>query len=257
LHELKFADRTIVSLEDPVEYELDGVTQVQLDEKHHLSFAEGVKAMLRLDPDFLMIGEIRDGASAKAAVDAAITGRVLLSTIHSRDAVGVVTALRNWGMADHEISESLSVVVSQRLVRRLCRECKEKSVPADRDVQWLNSVGLPAPAQVWKAVGCPKCSGLGFMGRTGVFEMWELTERDYELILAHSDEHKIRRHLAQLHSSLLEDGIGKVADGTTTMEELKRASGGAFPAERSWPETNVALEEKSFNRLSATFDTEI
>jgi general secretion pathway protein E len=101
LHELKFADRTIVSLEDPVEYELDGVTQVQLDEKHHLSFAEGVKAMLRLDPDFLMIGEIRDGASAKAAVEAAITGRVLLSTIHSRDAVGVVTALRNWGMADH------------------------------------------------------------------------------------------------------------------------------------------------------------
>ena len=95
LHELKYADRTIVSLEDPVEYQMDGVTQVQLDEKHHLNFAEGVKAMLRLDPDYLMVGEIRDALSAHAAINAALSGRVLLSTIHSRDAVGTLTALRN------------------------------------------------------------------------------------------------------------------------------------------------------------------
>jgi general secretion pathway protein E len=235
LHELRFADRTIVSLEDPVEYEVDGITQVQLDEKHHLNFAEGVKSMLRLDPDFLMIGEIRDGASAKAAVDAAITGRVLLTTIHSRDAVGVITALRNWGLADHEISEALSVVVSQRLVRRLCRECKEKIAPADRDVRWLNSLSLPVPAHIWRAMGCSRCDNSGYLGRTAVFEMWELNEKNYELILAHADEHTIRRHLAKLqHFSLMEDGIAKVADGTTTFDELKRASSGALACERLW-----------------------
>jgi general secretion pathway protein E len=233
----------MVSLEDPVEYEVDGIMQVQLDEKHHLSFAEGVKSMLRLDPDFLMIGEIRDAPSARAAVDAAITGRVLLSTIHSRDAVGVVTALRNWGLADHEISESLSVVVAQRLVRRLCRECKEKAAPADRDVHWLNSLSFPVPAHIWRGVGCSKCGHTGYLGRTGVFEMWELNEKDYELILAHADEHTIRRHLAKVqHFSLMEDGITKVADGTTTFDELKRASSGALPCERLWSPREPAPE---------------
>jgi general secretion pathway protein E len=259
LHELRFADRTIVSLEDPVEYEVDGITQVQLDEKHYLNFAEGVKSMLRLDPDFLMIGEIRDGASAKAAVDAAITGRVLLTTIHSRDAVGVITALRNWGLADHEISEALSVVVSQRLVRRLCRECKEKIAPADRDVRWLNSLSLPVPAHIWRAVGCIKCGNLGYVGRTGVFEMWELGENDYDLILAHADEHTIRQHLAKLqHSSLMEDGIAKVIDGTTTFDELKRASSGAFPSERLWSLHELAPESnRTATRVSNALNAEI
>ena len=233
LHELKFADRIIVSLEDPLEYEVDGITQVQLDQKHHLNFAEGVKSMLRLDPDFLMIGEIRDGASANAAVGAAITGRVLLSTIHSRDAIGVITALRNWGVADHELAESVSVVVAQRLVRMLCSDCKEKATPTDGDAQWLKSAGLPVPTQIWRAKGCLKCGNLGFVGRTGVFEMWELREKDYDLILAHADERSIRQHLARLqHSSLMEDAMTKVADGTTTLDELKRASSGALPSER-------------------------
>src|SRR4051812_5107126 len=98
---------------------------------HHLSFAEGVKSMLRLDPDFLMIGEIRDAASAHAAVDAAITGRVLLSTVHARDAVATVTALRNWGLPDHGIAESLSVVIAQRLVRCLCPECEVSGLATD------------------------------------------------------------------------------------------------------------------------------
>jgi general secretion pathway protein E len=261
LHELKFADRTIVSLEDPVEYEVDGITQMQLDEKHHLNFAEGVKSVLRLDPDFLMMGEIRDSASAKAAVDAAITGRVLLSTIHSRDAVGVVTALRNWGLADHEISEALSVVVSQRLVRRLCRECREKAAPADGDVHWLNSLGLPVPGHIWRAVGCSKCSNLGYVGRTGVFELWELGEKDYELILGHADEHTIRQHLVKLrHSSLLEDGIAKLADGTTTFDELKRASNGAFASERRWLSNNFAPDYEPKRMAAASshaFDAEI
>src|SRR4029079_12425698 len=137
LHALKFADRAVISIEDPVEYEVSGINQVQLDEKNHLSFAEGVKAMLRLDPDFLMLGEIRDSASAHAAVDAAITGRVLMSTVHARDAVGAVSALRNWGLPDHEIAESLAVVVAQRLVRCLCPACKKPATPTDAEKRWL------------------------------------------------------------------------------------------------------------------------
>ncbi len=230
LHELKFADRTVVSIEDPVEYELAGITQVQLDERHHLSFAEGVKSMLRLDPDFLMIGEIRDGASAHAAVDAAITGRVLLSTVHARDAVGTVTALRNWGLPDHEIAESLAVVVAQRLMRRLCLDCRKSGPPTEADLRWFRAMEIPAPAVVWSSTGCDKCHGLGHVGRVGIFELWRLREADYELILAHADEHRLRRHFYQGHESgLLADGMEKVVAGITSVAELRRAASGALP----------------------------
>jgi general secretion pathway protein E len=230
LHELKFADRTVVSLEDPVEYEINGITQVQLDQKHHLSFAEGVKAMLRLDPDFLMIGEIRDAPSAKAAVDAAITGRVLLSTVHARDAIATVTALRNWGLADHEISESLVVVVAQRLVRKLCHACRQPAPATENELRWLHSLHLPTPVRLWKPVGCEHCNQLGYTGRTGIFELWHLDASDYEMILSHIDEHSLRQHVSRRsHSSLIRDGLAKVATGTTSLAELRRSSGGILP----------------------------
>ena len=234
LHELKFADRRIVSIEDPVEYAIPGITQVQLDEKHHLSFAEGVKAVLRLDPDLVMMGEIRDAASAHAAVDAAITGRVLLSTVHSRDAVGAITALRNWGLPDHEIAESVAVIVAQRLVRRLCEHCRTPVHPGLSEIAWLRAVGLSTPKQIWAGKGCERCGGLGFQGRTGIFELWHLSEADYRLILAHADEHTLRRqfHTAQ-RETLLQDGIAKVACGVTSLAEIKRAGSGAFPS-ASW-----------------------
>lgn len=232
LHELKYHDRTIVSLEDPVEYQLDGITQVPLDEKHHFNFAEGVKAMLRLDPDYIMLGEIRDGASAHAAINAAISGRVLLSTIHSRDAVGTLTALRNWGLADHEIAESLTVVVAQRLVRRLCVHCRRKAKADPGEAAWLRSFEFNAPRTVWKPAGCPKCNHLGYFGRTGVFEFWQLDGTDYEMILSHADEHAIRDHLAaRKHDGLLTDGLAKVSEGITSLTELRRIIGGPIPSQ--------------------------
>jgi general secretion pathway protein E len=192
-----------------------------------------VKSMLRLDPDFLMIGEIRDSASAHAAVDAAITGRVLLSTIHARDAVGTVTALRNWGLPDHEIAESLAVVVAQRLARCLCPECKMPGSPTETEKRWLDDFCLEAPGKVWVPKGCGKCNGLGFFGRTGIFELWRLSERDYSQILGHADEHRLRTHFhEEQEESLLRDGMRKVIEGTTSLAELRRASRGAFPCER-------------------------
>lgn len=232
LHELKYNDRTIVSLEDPVEYQIDGITQVHLDEKHHFNFAEGVKAMLRLDPDYIMLGEIRDGASAHAAINAALSGRVLLSTIHSRDAVGTLTALRNWGLADHEIAEALTVVVAQRLVRTLCPHCRRKGKADPDESAWLRAFKLAAPRTVWKPVGCAKCNQIGYFGRTGVFEFWQLDGTDYDLILAHASEHAIRDHLAtRQHNSLLADGLCKAAAGVTSLAELRRITGGPLPAQ--------------------------
>lgn len=231
LHELKYNDRTIVSLEDPVEYQLDGITQVQLDEKHHLNFAEGVRSVLRLDPDYIMLGEIRDGLSAHAAINAAISGRVLLSTIHSRDAVGTLTALRNWGLADHEIAESLTVVSAQRLVRKLCPHCRRKSKPEPGEAAWLRSVRLAVPRVVWKPSGCSKCDKLGYLGRTGVFEFWQLDGVDYEMILSHATEHDLRDHLAKRqHESLLTNGLAKVSAGVTTLAELRKMLGAPIPA---------------------------
>ena len=229
LRRLNFADKRIVTIEDPVEYLLAGITQIQLDEKHHLSFGEGVKTVLRLDPDLVMLGEIREGDSAHAAVDAAITGRVLLSTVHSHDAVGAITALRNWGLPDHEIAESLSVIVAQRLVRRLCEHCRVSARPTAPEISWLRAFNLDVPKELWLAKGCDRCSAIGYRGRTGIFELWRLSEADYEMILAGTHEHALRKHFHRsVGTSLLADAMAKVRAGVTTLAEVKRATSGAF-----------------------------
>ena len=252
LQRLNSTDKRIVTIEDPVEYAVPGLTQIQLDERHHLSFAEGVKAVLRLDPDLMMLGEIRDGPSAHAAVDAAITGRVLLSTIHSHDAIGAITALRNWGLPDHEIAESLTVIVAQRLVRRLCEHCKTSARPTQPEIDWLRTLELEAPKELWLPKGCDRCGGIGYFGRTGIFELWHLSEADYEMILAGAHEHALRKHLQRFgHVSLLQDAMLKLRAGITTLAEVKRASSGAFQqASASFQSVQCALnnqpERKSY-----------
>lgn len=233
LHELKLSNRIIVTLEDPVEYLIDGITQIQIDMLHDLNFAEGAKSMLRLDPDFLMLGEIRDSTSAETAVNAAISGRVLLSTVHSRDAVGAITALRNWNLPDHEIAESLSVVVAQRLVRKLCTACRQKTKPSETEKRWLKSLYLKVPPTVWTAQGCKQCRDLGYDGRTGVFELWRLSSEDYHAILEHADEISLRESLAARgHRSVLDDAMDKVAAGETSLEEIRRVAVGVFPSHK-------------------------
>lgn len=231
LQELRKADCSIVSLEDPVEYQIDGIVQVQLDQRHHLHFGEGIKHMLRLDPDYLMLGEIRDAISARAAVDAAVSGRALLSTLHSRDAVGAVTALRNWGLRDPEIAEALSVVVGQRLVRQLCPRCRKARNPNDKERAWFDSMSLAAPGQVSEAAGCDHCNQAGFVGRTGIFELWHLNGEDYDLIMRHADEQTVRKELAERdYRPVLTDGLAKVAAGITSVSELRRAGSATVSA---------------------------
>jgi general secretion pathway protein E len=224
LHELQLVNRSIVTLEDPVEYQIDGITQIQVDEQRGLTFTEGLKCMLRLDPDYLLLGETRDAVSARIAVEASTSGRVLMSTLHSRDAVGVVTTLRNWGISDAEIASSLQLVVAQRLVRTLCQHCREQDRPSDAIRLWLDAIHIPVPSTAWRAVGCDACHRTGYAGRTGLFEIWPKSEVDYDAILRHADEKALRRQLAQRQlRTLLQSGLLRAQEGVTSLEEIKAA----------------------------------
>lgn len=221
LHELRKHDYSICTIEDPVEYQIDGITQIQVDPRHHLTFAKGLKTMLRLDPDYLMLGEVRDSESGSAAIDASIAGRALMTTLHCRDAVSALSALRNWGQTDLEIAVSLACVVATRLVRKLCVQCREQRAPNDAEKRWAELFNLDLPATVWAGVGCAACHDLGYTGRIGVYETWKLDESDYNLILDGVDERSLRKHLAaKQHRTLVTDGWAKAESGITSVSEL-------------------------------------
>jgi type II secretory ATPase GspE/PulE/Tfp pilus assembly ATPase PilB-like protein len=226
LHELKVHERCVVTIEDPVEYHIGGITQTQVDRKHGLSFAAGLRAVLRADPDYLLLGEIRDSDAATAAIEASGSGRMLMSTIHATDAVGAVTALRNFGLADHQIASSLRVVVAQRLLRRLCPGCRESHEIRDAERHWLTSVSLPTTTgETWTAAGCDDCRHIGYSGRVGVFQVWRLTDADHEAILQHADERSLRSGAASRGlQDLLHDGWTKVQQGITSVTELRSLS---------------------------------
>ncbi|WP_163560088.1 ATPase, T2SS/T4P/T4SS family [Halomonas sp. NO4] len=223
LQQLRLADSHVITLEDPVEYAIPGINQVQVEARHGLDFAHGTRAMLRLDPDYVLLGELRDPGSAQAAVAVASSGRSLMSTLHSRDAVGVVSSLRHLGLTDAEIGANLGLVIAQRLVRCLCEHCREYR-PTDReDAQWLDAVGLEVPPCSWGPVGCEHCDGLGYRGRTGVFELWQPTPEDLAHILRHDDEAALRRSLVERGETLMfAEGLAKAQAGITSLREVFR-----------------------------------
>ncbi|MBD3635630.1 MAG: type II/IV secretion system protein [Methylophaga sp.] len=222
LHELKLNDSHVITLEEPVEYEVPGINQIQVNPTHNLTFANGSEAMLRLDPDYVLIGEIRDVPSARAAVNIATSGRALMATLHSRDAVGTITALRNMGLDDYEISSNLGLVVAQRLARKLCPDCKVEDTLDEIEKKWLQEQGREVPATVWRAEGCAACNELGYKGRLGIFEVWQPSEEDLGMILNHEDEHALRHALIERGEMLmLDDGLAKVEEGLTTLRELQ------------------------------------
>ncbi len=222
IKELDLAHHSLTTIEDPVEYPLDGVSQIQIDEPHGLTFPVGLKAMLRLDPDYLLLGEIRDRKSALSAMEAAATGHLLLSTVHAPDAVGVVTMLRSWGVADHQIASLLEVVINQRLVRTLCSKCKQAGKPRAEEKARLKHIGLPPPKKIWRARGCAACMDTGYRGRTGVFEIWRRIDSEYDLILNHADERALRRQIRQRGvKTVVEDALAKAAEGVTTLSEIQ------------------------------------
>lgn len=223
LHELKLHEKSVATIEEPVEYQIDGITQTQVNRRLGLSFAAGLRAMLRSDADYLLLGEIRDAETAASAAAASGSGRVLMSTIHAPDAVSAVTALRNFDLADHQIASSLRLVIAQRLVRRLCAKCRRQERTTEADSQSLASLGLPTTAgELWVPVGCDACQNLGYQGRIGIFEVWHLVDSDYGAILEHADERTLRASASsRALKSLISDGWAKVEQGITSLTELR------------------------------------
>ncbi|MFP4260236.1 MAG: GspE/PulE family protein [Opitutales bacterium] len=220
--ELRHRERSIVTIEDPVEYRIEGVAQMQVSQKRDFTFAKALKSILRLDPDYIMVGEMRDARSADAAMDAAMTGKVLLSTLHAKDAVGAITALRNYGIEDFEIAAMLELVAAQRLVRKLCPECKREESVKRIDRTWMGSVGREPPEKVFYPQGCEACGGLGYAGRTGIFEIWNLGEKEKEMLLQHPDEQSLRKQVREWAlPSLLDAAWSLLETGVTSPPELR------------------------------------
>ncbi len=221
LKRLNDGSRNILTVEDPVEYAMDGVGQTQVNEKVGMTFAAGLRAILRQDPDVVMVGEIRDRETADIAVQAALTGHLVLSTVHTNDAVGAVTRLRDMKVEPFLLASTLRAVVAQRLVRRLCPECR---VPVQCDTRLGALMGFEAGTVVYQAQGCPSCNQTGYQGRIGVFEVIRVDETIRKIINAGGDEAVLAQH-AFRHSPNLASAARKlVRAGETTPEEAIRIS---------------------------------
>ena len=216
---LNDGSRNILTVEDPVEYAVDGVGQTQVNPKVGLTFAAGLRAILRQDPDVVMVGEIRDRETAEIAVQASLTGHLVLSTVHTNDAVGAITRMRDMKVEPFLLASTLRAVIAQRLVRRLCPACRE-SVPADAAVAALTGIEEGAPIHV--ARGCGQCGGTGYSGRTGVFEAVRVDENIRRLINSGADEAAIAAHAFRSAPSLAAAARALVRDGVTSVEEAVR-----------------------------------
>jgi len=220
LNEINDADRKIITIEDPVEYQLRGINQIQVSEKAGLSFARGLRSILRHDPDVLLIGEIRDQETAQIAVQASLTGHLVFSTLHTNDAPGALTRLVDMGVEPYLVASSLEAVLAQRLVRVLCNHCKqEDSSPAAQ--AFKVQVGIPADNVIYKSVGCRECRNTGFYGRHAIFEWMDSDNEIRELILKHASSDAIRDAARRGGMrTLAEDGWRLVRLGLTTVEEV-------------------------------------
>ena len=224
ISQLNTEEVNVVTLEDPVEYNIDGVNQVQINEKTGMDFANGLRAILRQDPDIIAVGEIRDGETAQISMRAAITGHVVLSTIHTNDAVGTIERLEDIGVEPYLIATALRAVISQRLVRRICPKCKKSYEATDEEVRRL---GLSTEHKhiFYRGEGCADCFNTGYRGRIGVFEILEITPEIRTLISQQAGRPAIEQELASAHSefkTLRENAIQLVEEGITTAEEVQR-----------------------------------
>jgi len=222
LDHLNDSTRNIMTVEDPIEYSLDGVGQMQVNPRTDLTFARGLRAILRQDPDVIMVGEIRDRETAQVAVESAMTGHFVLSTLHTNTAVGAVARLIDMGVEHFLLAPMLRGVVAQRLVRRLCPSCRRAGAADAAQAALLP--GLTPGALLWQAVGCDACHGLGYRGRAGVYEVIAITSALEAMIQARAPEADLTAVARQTSTSLLQDGLRLVHDGVTTVEEIARVA---------------------------------
>jgi general secretion pathway protein E len=217
--------RNILTIEDPVEYLLPGIGQTQVNSKVEMTFARGLRAILRQDPDVVMVGEIRDGETAQIAVQASLTGHLVLSTLHTNTAIGAITRLQDMGIEPFLLSSSLLAVMAQRLVRLLCNECKEPYEP-DQAERTLLKIQDGASPQVFHARGCPLCNRSGYRGRTGIYEFIEIDERLRTMIHERASEQHMAAYARTCSPSIGDDGRRRILAGETTVEEVLRVTSG-------------------------------
>nr|MBP8961219.1 type II/IV secretion system protein [Patescibacteria group bacterium] len=247
LNKLNTVRINIMTLEDPVEIRIPGVNQVQVNPQAGLTFASGLRAFLRQDPDVIMVGEIRDGETAELAIHAALTGHLVLATLHTNSAAGAIPRLLDQGVEDYLLTSTINVVVAQRLVRRICQYCKEELTPPEEVQQEMRSILHPLdPSKVatttrdksiieamkklsnpqltvYKGKGCDKCGNTGYHGRVGIFEVLNVSEKISDMILDHAASGKIHDQATQEGMiTLQQDGVFRVLEGATTLEEVMR-----------------------------------
>ncbi len=215
--------RNILTVEDPIEYHLEGIGQTQVNTKVDMTFARGLRAILRQDPDVVMVGEIRDQETADMAVQASLTGHLVLSTLHTNSAIGAVTRLVDMGVEPFLISSSLLGVLAQRLVRVLCNDCKRAYIADAAECELLGVSPAEAPT-LHHAEGCEQCRGLGYRGRTGIYELVLFDDTLRTMVHTRASEQDMLRHARELGPSIREDGLRKVREGVTTIEEVLRVT---------------------------------
>ncbi|MCW8988874.1 MAG: type II secretion system ATPase GspE [Gammaproteobacteria bacterium] len=216
-------DRNIVTVEDPIEYYIDGIGQTQVNAKVDMTFARGLRAILRQDPDIVMVGEIRDLETVQIAVQASLTGHMVFSTLHTNTAVGAITRLRDMGVEPFLLSSSLIGVLAQRLVRLLCKECRTPYKPDASECKLLG-IASDNPPTLYLPNGCKKCNQSGYEGRTGIYELVEVDDKLKTLIHDGSGEHELEQYVRKYSPSIRADGIRLILAGKTSLEEVLRVT---------------------------------
>jgi len=224
LQELNQVEKNIITVEDPVEYRLAGVNQINVNRKAGLDFATGLRSILRADPDIVMVGEIRDGETARIAIEAALTGHMMLTTLHTNDAPGAVTRLTKMGIEAFLIASSVDCVVAQRLARKLCSHCKRRTVVPPQALAEAE-IRVGGEVEAYEPVGCARCNQSGYRGRVGIFSVMGLSEQIKEMVVAQAAEAEIAaRAREEGMLTLREDGLAKVRAGSTSLEEIVRVT---------------------------------
>ncbi len=223
LARINVKSRNILTVEDPIEYYIDGIGQTQVNAKVGMSFARGLRSILRQDPDIVMIGEIRDLETATIAVQASLTGHLVLSTLHTNSAIGAITRLRDMGVEPFLLASSLIGVMAQRLVRKLCPSCKKPHTATESECEWLNLPEGETPT-IYSASSCSKCNHLGYAGRTGVYEFVPVDEKLQDMIHDGEGEHAMEQYARTYAASLRQDGRRLILEGVTSLEEVLRVS---------------------------------
>lgn len=228
LNQLNRPDRKLITVEDPVEYQLSGINQVHVRSDIGLTFSAALRSILRQAPNIVMIGEIRDMETAEIAVNASLTGHLVLSTLHTNDAPGAVTRLIDIGVKPFLVASSIRGIMAQRLVRTLCPDCKEEYQPTDQDFQLLGPAAPQiAESNLFRGKGCSSCSGTGYKGRKGIYEIFMVDNEVRNMIYAKSSTAELRQQARQLGMrTLREDGLRKAAAGITTLQEVFRVTMG-------------------------------